>query len=343
MEPEEKKRDWISVIEERENICMNPDIWEIWSKEEVKEAVEQTSPAAAPVYLVEGACVQCSKMLPAMFNVRIKVLMKSFDLIYREKWLKDTDTFFQPASFGCCGNPQTPCQPVVQTWLGCSLKTLVGLRPVLTMDSYLICQKGGIITPKTDGQNAAEGKGDKVGNLINEWLQLYDGPTVSGRGRTVTMPAGVQPRKWAMKEGLTNINKYARNAINGSNSVHTGKKKELYDNNGRYWVAVGPKVMNPDHKETKACSAAEMKYGTFLDAVIKDDEGNRYYVPCVVGDCKAHTYPNGIYQTGKGYPNGTDVHTGNVDGSVIEFCGNGSIAGLGRYSIEKIIVYDVAP
>lgn len=343
MEPEEKKRDWISVIEERENICMNPDIWEIWSKEEVREAVEQTSPAAAPVYLVEGACVQCSKMLPAMFNVRIKVLMKSFDLIYREKWLKDTDTFFQPASFGCCGNPQTPCQPVVQTWLGCSLKTLVGLRPVLTMDSYLICQKGGIITPKTDGQNAAEGKGDKVGNLINEWLQLYDGPTVSGRGRTVTMPAGVQPRKWAMKEGLTNINKYARNAINGSNSVHTGKKKELYDNNGRYWVAVGPKVMNPGHKETKACSAAEMKYGTFLDAVIKDDEGNRYYVPCVVGDCKAHTYPNGIYQTGKGYPNGTDVHTGNVDGSVIEFCGNGSIAGLGRYSIEKIIVYDVAP
>lgn len=59
-----------------------------------------------------------------------------------------------------------------------------------------------------------------------------------------------------------------------------------------------------------------------------------------MGECKAHTYPNGIYQTGRAFPDGGDYHPSNVDGSVIEFIGNPPIAGLQEYEIEGIIVYD---
>lgn len=184
------------------------------------------------------------------------------------------------------------------------------------------------------------GNGNPVGDLANGWLQLYDGPTVDQDGRQVTMPSGNNPNKWAMREGLDTINRYARQAIEGSNTVVQGPNGELLDSEGRYWVAVGPNVMNPDHQGSQACSAAEMKYGTKIDVIVTDGNGNKYYIPCVVGDCKAHTYPNGVYQTGDAFPNGTDSHPQNNDGSVIEFCGKGSISGFGDYAIESIVVYD---
>lgn len=187
---------------------------------------------------------------------------------------------------------------------------------------------------------ATSGNGNPVGEKQNGWLQLYDGATVDQEGRQVTMPTGNNPNKWAMREGLDTINKYARMAVEGTNTVIQGPNGELVDSEGRYWVAVGPNVMNPNHEGGQACSAAEMKYGTKIDVVVTDGNGNRYYIPCVVGDCKAHTYPNGIYQTGDAFPNGTDSHPQNNDGSVVEFCGKGSIKGLGEYAIESIVVYD---
>ena len=109
---------------------------------------------------------------------------------------------------------------------------------------------------------------------------------------------------------------------------------------GRDWVAVGPNVMNPNHQGTDACTASEMKYGTSIDIVLVDTTGQEYYVPCVVGDCKAHTYPNGIYQTGDAFPNGINSHPQNKDYSIIEFCGKVSLEGLEQYKIKEIIVYD---
>lgn len=183
--------------------------------------------------------------------------------------------------------------------------------------------------------------GRKVGEPINGWLQLYDGSSVENDGRIVAIPDEAVANKWAMKENLEQINPYALKEIEGENDVIIGEYGELIDKEGRYWVAVGPKVMNENHKADESCTASEMLYGTKMDVVVCDSKGNEYYIPCIVGDCKNHTYPNGIYQTGYSFPNGEEYASDNVDDSIVEFCGKGPIVGLSDYSIEKIIVYDL--
>ncbi len=182
---------------------------------------------------------------------------------------------------------------------------------------------------------------EKIGKPLNGWLQLYSDKTVFEEGRIVTIPSETETSKWAMREGRNTINYYALKEIEGINEVIVGANGELLDKDGRYWVAVGPIVMNPNHKETEVCSAAEMKYGTLIDVVVENEMGEQFVIPCIVGDCKAHTYPNGIYQTGDAFPNGQDSHPQNNDGSIIEFCGKASIEGLTEYSIVEIIVYDL--
>lgn len=176
--------------------------------------------------------------------------------------------------------------------------------------------------------------------MLNSWLQAYTSRTCDEEGRIVSMPDGIIPEKWAMRENKDHINIHAERAINGSNEVIQGSNNELVDKEGRYWVAVGPNVMNPDHKGTDKCMADEMNYGTKIDAVVVDDLGNTYYIPCIVGDCKGHTYPTGIYQTGEGYPNGDDKHPENADYSIIEFIGKVPLDNLTNYKIVEIIVYD---
>lgn len=77
--------------------------------------------------------------------------------------------------------------------------------------------------------------------------------------------------------------------------------------------------MNPNHLGTQAITAEEMKYQSKIDIVLKNSSGTVYYVYAAVGDCKAHTYPTGIIQTGNAFPNGTDPQPENADGSVVEF------------------------
>jgi len=174
------------------------------------------------------------------------------------------------------------------------------------------------------------------GGTVSGWLKLHSSASSSG-GRTVNMPSEIVASKWAMTEGdpyKGKINPYAGNA-----TVIKGSSGELVDGNGRYWVAVGPNVMNPNHSKSKAITAEEMKYQSKIDIVLKNASGTIYYVYAAVGDCKAHTYPTGIIQTGNAFPNGTDPHPGNADGSVVEFMGTQSISGLRNYDIVKIIVY----
>lgn len=45
-----------------------------------------------------------------------------------------------------------------------------------------------------------------------------------------------------------------------------------------------------------------------------------------------------IDQTGYAFPNGTDYHPNNVDGSVVEFCGARIPEGLNQFSIQSIVV-----
>lgn len=130
----------------------------------------------------------------------------------------------------------------------------------------------------------------------------------------------------------------------GTTPVINKDGKGYTDEYGNYWMAVGPKVINPSLSDSATPTPTEMYGRGKLDIVVKSSDGTLYYIPAVVGDTKNHTWNNGIVQTYRAYPNGTwDPATTNFDGLVCaEFIGsfvNGDMSGLGSYSIEKIIYY----
>ena len=199
--------------------------------------------------------------------------------------------------------------------------------------------------------------------LVNGWLKLYTSPTVCRCGRTVNIPnvasfAGsdgycyqfTNKNYWYSYENPYKntgyINPYARQQISSLGktvTVNIGSCGEYTDENGRYWMAVGPNVVNPNHQPNETPTALEM-YGTgVLDVVVKDSSGKKYYIPAVVGDTKYHTWSNGVIQTFKSYPNGDLASCGgNYNGTVAaEFIGNlkGKLSGLGQYSLDSIIFY----
>jgi len=175
----------------------------------------------------------------------------------------------------------------------------------------------------------------------SDWLKVYNAPTVEGGGRTVIKHTASKNYDWAMYEGLTGINPYAKGEIEkngGKVTVVSGSRGELTDETGRYWVAVGPNVMTPTHTSDKKITLETMKYGTKMDILVEGNDGNRYYIPAVVGDVKAHTSPGGLYQTGLGFPGEKDYPLHN-DGSTVEFMGK-TRAGTDQYLLIGIIVYD---
>ncbi len=117
----------------------------------------------------------------------------------------------------------------------------------------------------------------------------------------------------------------------------------------RYAVAVGPAVLSKQFNKNKTVANYEKLekrghfsscYGKELDVVIKK-KTEKYYIRCVAGDTKAHTYPNGLYQTGVSY-NDTTKQEPDVSPAVIEFIGNveEKNAELNEYTISEVIVYD---
>ena len=85
-----------------------------------------------------------------------------------------------------------------------------------------------------------------------------------------------------------------------------GSNGECTDENGYYWVAVGPKVLYPDFPNTSTPGGEPNRpiYGEGTIDVEVTRNGNSYYIRCVVGDIKGHTWSNGYIQTWKGYPDG---------------------------------------
>lgn len=84
---------------------------------------------------------------------------------------------------------------------------------------------------------------------------------------------------------------------------------------------------------------------TKIDIVVLDETTQKeYYIPAVVADVKAHTYPDGLYQTNETYPNGISGSGNNADGSTVEFIGceipDGTVNDTNNYRLIEIIVYD---
>lgn len=141
----------------------------------------------------------------------------------------------------------------------------------------------------------------------------------------------------------------------------TGKKPIKASNNGymdeegRYWVAVWPNVMNPNYSNTREATDEDMQYGTKIDIhVVGQHDGIDYYIPAVIGDVKNHTYPDGLYQTGFRMVT-KKFEDGKNDGSTVEFLGykilnkfgvydpkgeDSSINITNNYKLIEIIVYD---
>ncbi|WP_455649919.1 PAAR-like protein [Enterocloster citroniae] len=119
------------------------------------------------------------------------------------------------------------------------------------------------------------------------------------------------------------------------------------DSEERYWVAVGPNVMNQNHDKNSKITVEEMHYGTKLDIVVFDENtGTKYYIPAVVGDVKEHSKPDGLYQTGIPFDESRPTVEG--DGSTVEFLGyeillkdgKSSVNVTNNYKLIELVVYD---
>jgi hypothetical protein len=77
-----------------------------------------------------------------------------------------------------------------------------------------------------------------------------------------------------------------------------------------------------------------------MDIVVRDGEGNAYYVYATVGGAKDHTYPNGVYGTKVSFSDPAVGAEETPSCSVVEFMGASSVRDLRGYEIVKLIVYD---
>lgn len=148
---------------------------------------------------------------------------------------------------------------------------------------------GGIISAKESGQNQYQNE-----MIVNDWLILYANPTVPDVGRHVLKHPEANTYDWGMEEelkgsvpeqGMLTANSRVAIAEAGGNPEVYMTSNNLYtDAEGRYWIAVGSNVMNPNHSVNEKVSVDEMKYGTKIDIVVLDETTNiTYYIPAVVG------------------------------------------------------------
>lgn len=210
------------------------------------------------------------------------------------------------------------------------------------------------ISNTRNGSFVSTGSGKSTGIVINNRFELYDGPTVaSNRARVVDVRKVLEAdnrslRKWAMGEGFPTAksafaNKYAfTDEGGGIVKEECNPVTQMY--RGRHLAAFGPGVVMENYVG-QYVTLQDMKYGTYVDVVVLDDDGTEYWIPCVVADAKVHTYSNGIYQTGiRRNQDGSfdDQSLKHADDSVVEFCTQTSfIKGLSKYRIDRLVVYGI--
>ena len=214
---------------------------------------------------------------------------------------------------------------------------------------------------ENDGVNYFDPSGHKPAKKIGEgkWCKLYKKKSYSG-GRKIKISKNSPPNE---KKGWNSceypswynpINKHAKEKVRNAIEIK-GKNKMRVTKSGvtrkgpRYAVAVGPVVLSKkfsnnntvaNYKKLENSGHFNHCYGKELDAVIKKKR-KKYYIRCVAGDTKVHTYPNGVYQTGISYED-TSKKESDLSPAVIEFIGNvlGKNKELNKYTISEVIVYD---
>ena len=142
----------------------------------------------------------------------------------------------------------------------------------------------------------------------------------------------------------------------------------VMDANGNYIIVVGPKVLDPNYSDSGRIWGSDFYLPVKIEATLTHKtSGQTKTIQCVVNTGgKAHTYnsypdnhpkngysfngealfnvESGLLQTGIAYPRSANtgfesqVATGNMDGSSIEFVGRGLDFNPGDYKLERIIV-----
>jgi hypothetical protein len=290
-----------------------------------------------------------------------------------------------------------PCVPVVGEWQNTKEGVLIWGEEALTTASYLICNKGGRISFEDSGQRQEsrnprrrrppDGDGElvvkakKLGTKapekqieenskpvsINKWLTGHTEKSGNG-GRDVYPPDSREDFKkiysgengfaaeWFSFEGREAVSK---NFPVQKDRVIIGPYGEFIDPEGRYWVAVGPNVMNPKHVTNSDITQSEMNYGAKIDVRLRHMKtAEECYIYARVGDVKAHTgagtleykdvkyFTNGTYKVdGEGiYQTGINAQKEeylpeNADGSMIEFLGKDVRENMSEYELLSITAY----
>lgn len=167
----------------------------------------------------------------------------------------------------------------------------------------------GFLSYGSDGitQNAEEG-----------FFKLYDSPTLSTKGeryfcKKIYADNGQEPYGALQSFGEDiHLNKNKKGVKFENVDFNPEKGTILYKGIERYAIALGPKLQNPefDIKKKQQIEADEMAYGTCVDISIEMD-GRVYYIPAIIVDVKAHTFPTGIIQSDESYEEEEEDENGN--------------------------------
>lgn len=151
---------------------------------------------------------------------------------------------------------------------------------------------------------------------IAPWLIGYSGQPNTSGGKIVTYSFEEREKlkkissiDWYSYESQTDSNEFTKPYLDNK-PFNIGSYGELTDENKRYWITLGPKVFIPKYPDDGKLFAEEFAdyMACRVDVVLykyNDKKKKEYvYIECVYsGNIKAHTYNNGIYQTGRPYPN----------------------------------------
>ncbi len=112
--------------------------------------------------IVEGAYVTCNQSLSALPGEPIRAYagLKNYTTCNGAIGLGEEDIVLKPESLGVCRVMGEACKPDIEgnKWQECDSDHTVNGKPGVTLNSYMVCLKGGIIAPANDGQRIRERK-----------------------------------------------------------------------------------------------------------------------------------------------------------------------------------------
>ena len=245
----------------------------------------------------------------------------------------------------------------------------------LTTRDNLICLYSGVITieenpepeegitieensemEELEEENSGLPRGEEI--YLASWLKAYKGEPEGKNGRRVYYDKEARellrtdyPKiDWYSYEEQTEKNRNCAHYLEGQEFISTDRGV-LIDEKERYWITLGPRVIDSDYPDTGNCQAEYFadSIGCRVDVVLSkmDNKDEHIYLECVwSGNIKAHTGGNGIYQTGVPYINSTQAKTEPfkeeyVNGSIVEFTGKDphETGTMSEYMVDYLIVY----